>query len=133
MLSSGSQELPLCHGQLSRVFLLPPLPVPVSQQPLSYLSFLESLLHTDDLVVLVGHDGAQDADAVPVVLAEALQQFAVLGALPLSQNLGMAGLHQHMALAVLAVVFAQVGLAQRGLAAQARLHRGLRVLEAEIT
>lgn len=85
-------------------------------------------------MVLVRDDGAQDADALRVTLAEALQQFAVLRASPLSQKLPIAGLHQHVALLpVPAVVPAQVRLAQRGFAAQARLHCGLRLLEAGVT
>lgn len=58
----------------------------------SYLGCPESLLQADDLVVLVGDDRAEDADALPVILTEALQQFAVVGASPLSQKLPMAGL-----------------------------------------
>lgn len=100
----------------------------------SYLSFVKSLPQTDDLVVLVGEDRAQDADALPVILTEALQQFAVLGASPLSQNLPAAGLHQHVVLlGIPNVVLAQMGLAQGGFAAQARLHCGLGLLEAGIT
>lgn len=100
----------------------------------SYLGLAESLLQADDLVALVGDDGAQHADALRVTLTEALQQFAVLGASPLSQKLPVAGLHQHVALLPApTVVLAQVRLAQRGFAAQARLHRGLRLLEAGIT
>lgn len=101
----------------------------------SYLHLAKSLPQSGELVVLVGAgDTAQHADADRVCLAVALQQFAMLGASPLSQKLSITGLHQDMIFqGALHAVLAQVGLAQGGLADQAGLHGWLGLLKAEIT
>lgn len=101
----------------------------------SYLCLSMSLLQSDDLVVLVGAgDTAQHADANRVCLAVAFQQFAMLGASPLSQTQCITGLHQDMVFqGVICTVLAQVGLAQGGLTAQAGLQGWLGLLKAEIT
>lgn len=79
-------------------------------------------------------DTAQHTDADRVRPAVALQQFAVLGAPPLSQKMNITGLYQDMVFQeALCAVLAQVGLAQRGLAAQAGLHGWLGLLKAEVT
>lgn len=101
----------------------------------SYLHLAKCLLQRDDLVVLVGAgDTAHHADADRVRLAVALQQFAVLAASSLCQNLGVTGLYQDMVFQVgLCSVLAQVGLAQGSLAGQAGLHGCLGLPEARIT
>lgn len=100
----------------------------------SYLGGFESFLQTDNPMVLVEEDGAQDADAFAVRVTKAFQHFAVLGASPLSQSLPMARLHQHMVLlGIAAAVLVQVGLAQGGFTGQTRLDCRLGLLEAEIT
>lgn len=110
-------------------------PCPGSLPAASYLRLAKSLFHTDDLVAVVGAgDTAQYADADRVCHAVALEQFAMLGASPLCQNMDIRGLHQDMVFqGSLCAVLVQVRLAQGRLTAQAGLHRWQGLLKAEIT
>lgn len=93
------------------------------------------LLQGDDAVAPVAsRDRAEHADALPLILAVELHQLAVLLAPPLLHHTACAHLHQDvLLLGSLGVVFAQMGLAQRGVAGQAGFHRWLGLIQAEVT
>lgn len=94
-----------------------------------------SLLQGDDAVALVAaRNGAEHADVLPLVLAVALQQSAVLRAPPVLRRTACAHLHQDVVLlGSLGVVFVQMGLAKRRIADQAGFHRWLGPIQAEVT
>lgn len=79
-------------------------------------------------------NGAQHADELPLILAEVLQDLAVLLAPPLLHRAARAHLHQDVVpVGGPGAVLVQVGLAQGGIADQARLHGRLGLVQAEVT